>query len=265
MKLHDWKVIIAAGMLALFSSLPLVAQERFQASGSGGDAPGDPQRRAKLHTELGGLYFSIGNLPVALDELKIAIDASSSYHHAYSVRGLVYTALKEYAKAREDFATALRLAPNDPQVNNNYGWFLCDSGKAKESVEYFLKALRDPLYDTPEIAYANAGTCAIKGGDNENGERYLLQAVQFSRDGAPMARVQLAGLYFAKGYIDEARRYLNEALKMLEPPPAAALWLGVRLERKLGNKVAEASYGAQLRSRYPSSPEYQEFLKGNFE
>ena len=265
MKLHDWKSFLAITCLVTLFSVPALAQERFQGSGSSGDSQGDPMRRAKLHTELGGLYFSIGNLPVALDELKIAIDASSSYHHAYSVRGLVYTALKEYGKAREDFASALKLAPADPQVNNNYGWFLCESGKPGESVEYFIKALRDPLYDTPDIAYANAGTCALKAGDKENGERYLLQAVQFSRDGAPMARIRLAGLYYSKGFIDEARRYLNEGAKMLEPLPPEALWLGVRIERKLGNRMAEASYGAQLRSRYPSSPEYQEFLKGNFE
>jgi len=52
---------------------------------------------------------------------------------------------------------------------------------------------------------------------------------------------------------------------MMEPPSAEAIWLGLRIERKLGNKVAEGSYASQLRSRYPSSPEYQEFLKGNFE
>jgi type IV pilus assembly protein PilF len=42
-------------------------------------------------------------------------------------------------------------------------------------------------------------------------------------------------------------------------------WLGVRIERKLGNRAAEGGFASQLRSRYPSSMEYQEFLKGNFE
>ena len=58
---------------------------------------------------------------------------------------------------------------------------------------------------------------------------------------------------------------LGDALKMMEPPTAEALWLGLRIERKLGNRVAEGSFASQLRSRYPSSAEYQEFLKGNFE
>ena len=41
--------------------------------------------------------------------------------------------------------------------------------------------------------------------------------------------------------------------------------LGVRIERRLGNKTGEGNYASQLRSRYPTSPEYQSFLKGNFE
>ena len=38
-----------------------------------------------------------------------------------------------------------------------------------------------------------------------------------------------------------------------------------RLERKLGNKAGEGNYASQLRGRYPTSKEYQAFLKGNFE
>ena len=51
----------------------------------------------------------------------------------------------------------------------------------------------------------------------------------------------------------------------MEPPSAEALWLAVRLERKLGNKAGEGNYASQLRGRYPTSKEYQAFLKGNFE
>jgi len=50
----------------------------------------------------------------------------------------------------------------------------------------------------------------------------------------------------------------------MEPPTSEALWLGVRIERKLGNRSAESGYASQLRSRYPTSDEYQEFLKGNY-
>ena len=79
------------------------------------------------------------------------------------------------------------------------------------------------------------------------------------------ARLQLAKLFYRRGNFEESRIYLADALRMMEPPTADALWLGLRLERKLGNRAAEGGYASQLRGRYPTSPEYQEFLKGNFE
>ncbi|HSG24444.1 MAG TPA: type IV pilus biogenesis/stability protein PilW [Azonexus sp.] len=225
----------------------------------------DPRNRARIHTELGAMYFQSGSMSVALDELGIALAADSNYFQAYSIRGLVYAALKEYGKAENDFQRALNLAPNDPEVNNNYGWYLCDTGKERQSIAYFLNALKSPLYETPERAYTNAGTCALKAGDLEGAQGYLLQALQISRDGGMTARFQMAKLLHKRGTFEEARLYLADVLKMMEPPTAEALWLGVRIERKLGNRVAEGGYASQLRGRYPASPEYQEFLKGNFE
>ncbi len=225
----------------------------------------DPRNRAKIHTELGAMYFQAGNPAVALDELRIALEADSNYYPAYSVRGLVHASLKEYGKADNDFQRALDLSPNDPEVNNNYGWYLCETGKERQSIAYFLNALKSPLYETPDRAYTNAGTCALKAGDLDNAQSYLLKAVGLSRDGAMAARLQLAKLFFRRGNIDEARIYANDALKMMEPPTAEALWLGLRIERKRGNRDAEVGFAAQLRNRYPMSSEYQEFLKGNFE
>ncbi|MDR1996045.1 type IV pilus biogenesis/stability protein PilW [Azonexus sp.] len=227
--------------------------------------PGDPRSKAKIHTELGAAYFQAGNPAVALEHLDTALKTDSDFFQAYSVRGLVYGSLKEYDKAEQDFQRALKIAPNDPEVNNNYGWFLCDTGKERQSVSYFLNALKNPLYETPDIAYANAGTCALKSGDLDGAQHYLLQALQLSRDGGAHARLQLAKLFYLRGNLDESRVYLNEVMKQVDSPTAEALWLAVRLERKLGNKAAESGFAAQLRGRYPTSPEYQAFLKGNFE
>jgi type IV pilus assembly protein PilF len=255
-------------VLSLFLTLALVQGVWAQRAGQGdqqGQSSGfDPRKSAKIHTELGSRYFLGGENAYALEELRIALSADSSYYPAYSVRGLVYAGLKEFDKAEEDFQRALRLAPNDPDVNNNYGWYLCETGKERQSIAYFLNALKNPLYETPDRAYANAGGCALKAGDQTGAENYLLQALRLAQDGAPTVRFQLATLYYQRGLLEEARRFLNEALKQMEPPTASALWLGVRLERKLGNRVNEGGYAAQLRSRYPTSREYQEFLNGKF-
>lgn len=254
---------LCVGMTCIFSAQ---ADYDFNPSASGqAKSMTDPRNRAKIHTELGSMYFQVGNPGVALDELRIALESDSSYFPAYSVRGLVHASLKEYAKADDDFRRALDIAPNDPDVNNNYGWYLCETGKERQSIAYFLNALKSPLYETPDRAYTNAGTCAFKAGDLDGAQNYLLKALQLSRDGAMNARLQLAKVFYRRGVLEEARVYLNDALKIMEPPTADALWFGLKLERKMGNRAAEGGYASQLRGRYPTSPEYQEFLKGNFE
>jgi type IV pilus assembly protein PilF len=265
-KLFSLKTRIAGILLGALCVFSVQAQYDFNPSATGQSQKStDPRNRAKIHTELGSMYFQAGNPAVALDELRIALGADSSYVQAYSVRGLVYASLKEYDKADDDFRRALNLAPNDPEVNNNYGWYLCETGKERQSIAYFLNALKSSLYETPDRAYTNAGTCALKAGDLDGAQDYLLKALQLSRDGGMSARLQLAKVFYRRGIFEESRVYLGDALRMMEPPTADALWLGLRLERKLGNRAAEGGYASQLRGRYPTSPEYQEFLKGNFE
>jgi type IV pilus assembly protein PilF len=227
--------------------------------------PADPKYRAKIHTELAAAYYQAGNPAVALEEVRIALEADPGHVQAYSVRGLVYAQLKEVAKAEEDFQRALKIAPKNPDINNNYGWFLCETGQPRQSIQYFLNAVKDPLYETPEVGYANAGKCALRAGDMDGAQEYLLQALRVAKSQVPETRYQLANVFYLRGNLDESKIFLNEAVKAMEPPTPEALWLGIRLERKLGNKAGEGSYASQLRSRYPTSKEYQLFLKGNFE
>lgn len=225
----------------------------------------DARSRAKVHTELGAMYFEAASPAVALDEVRVALEADPNYAPAYSLRGLINQFLRETGAAEEDFRKALSLAPNDPEINNNYGWYLCQTGKERQSIRYFLVAVRNPLYSTPDRAYLNAGTCAARYGDVNEAEEYLLRAIQGAKDGAPAAKVQLAGLHLRRGKVVAAQRMVEEGLQLMAPPTPEALWLGIKIQRLAGNRAAEGDYAAVLRRLYPASREYQEFLKGNYE
>ena len=82
---------------------------------------GDPRNRAKLHTELASMYYSNGNLGVALEELRVATAADANYAPAYGMYGLVYMQMNDRARADASFERALRLSPNDGDINHNYG------------------------------------------------------------------------------------------------------------------------------------------------
>ena len=225
--------------------------------------PKDVHTRAKLHTELGSLYFQNGNLIVALEELTIAISINPNYAQAYSTRGLVLYQIKELESAEKDFKRALSLDERDPEISNNYGWFLCQTGKEKESIAYFQRAMKNSLYQTPEIAYLNAGTCYIKLDELGLAEESIRKSLRFSPEN-PQALFQLATISYKRGNYDAARKHLTEAVRLTDPS-AEMLWLLLRVERRLGNSSSESSLSAQLRRKYPDSPECQELVKGNYE
>ncbi|MDR2165702.1 MAG: type IV pilus biogenesis/stability protein PilW [Zoogloeaceae bacterium] len=226
----------------------------------------DAGARARMHTELASLYFQEGVPSVALEEAGIAINVDPSYALAYSVRALVYASLRDFNSADADFRKALSLAPGDPEISNNYGWYLCEQrNRPQEAMAHFLNAIRNPLYGTPDIAYTNAGSCAMKAGDLVSARDYLTTAVRTGRGGALSAQLQLAKLAYQEGNMQEARNRLGEIIQRANTLPPDALWLGVRIEHKLGNRAEETSLVAQLRRLYPNSLEYQEFLKGNYD
>lgn len=225
--------------------------------------PSAPRNRARIHTELATLYYARGNMSVALEELRTAVAADPSYATAHGVFGLVYKELRENALAEESFQRALGYAPGDPDVNHNYGWFLCQIGRESEAGPYFRRALDNPLYATPARTFAAAGICALRTHDLAAAEDNLQRALRIEPS-LPIALLQSAQLRYRQRRYDEARRLLSQYASVAQPS-AESLWLALRVERRLGARAAEQSYAIQLRRRFPSSPEFQQLQRGNYE
>lgn len=227
-----------------------------------GDESAD-RLRARIHTELAANYFEIGNVAVALEEVKEALRADQNYGPAHNVAGLVYAQLKEDRLAEESFQRALRINPADPDAHHNYGMFLCQRKQEREAIRHFMMAVRNPLYPTPDRSYINAGVCARRSGDAAGATEFFLLALKL-RPTQPQALYQMADLSYARGDYGEAKNYLNR-LTQTAVSTAETLWLGVRVERRLGDRNSEASYALQLRNKFPNSSEARALLAGQYE
>jgi len=202
-------------------------------------------------------------LPVSLDEIKQALAADPNFAEAYSMRALIYMEMGENRLADDNFQQALRLAPNTADFNNNYGWFLCQTGRERQSFEYFEAALKNRAYQSPAKAFNNAGICSMKIKDKTAAERYFSQAFQYD-PGNPSTNTNLARLYFDQGDYERARFYIGRVMKS-DVMTADILWLGIKIERKLGDRGAEASLATQLRRRHAGSAEYAAYQRGAFD
>ena len=224
---------------------------------------GDPRNRARVHTDLAAAYYERGSMAIALEELRVAAAADSSYAPTHSMFGLVYMELKENQLAETSFERALRLSPSDPDINHNFGWFLCNTTREKDSIKYFVQAIRNPLYATPWRSYSAAGVCSLRGGNPKDAEEFFQRALKLEPDDTP-SLLKLGEIRYHQGQIDEARRLVSRHNKLITPS-AESLWLALRIERKLGERVAEQSLANQLRRRYPSSAEYRSLQRGLYD
>lgn len=224
------------------------------------------ERRAQIRMQLAVGYFQQGSYAVALDEIKQAIAAHPELAEAYGVRALIYAAMKEDALADENFQRALRLAPRNPELNNNYGSFLCQIGRHQAGLAQFELALKNPSYQSPVKAMVNAGACSIKTRQYEAAERYLMDALRLDPN-LPATLSNLARVYFERRDYQRAGFFMRRltAQAKLETLPAETLWLAARIERKLGDKAQETALVTQLSRQFPGSTEYAAFQRGAFD
>ena len=215
--------------------------------------------RARAHTDLGAAYLQQGKFEIALSEFNESAQIDPSYAPAYNGLGLVYAALGEDAKADANYKKSIELQPKNSEAHNNYGSFLCSNKRYDESIPHFLEAVKNPLYSTPYLAYANAGICSARKNDMKNAEVYLNKALQIE----PLthsAATQLAEIQFKRGDASTAKQTLQNAL--VASPNAETLWLGVKIARALGDKDNASSYALQLRQQYPNSEQARMLLSG---
>jgi len=130
-------------------------------------------------------------------------------------------------------------------------------------VEYFLRAIRNPLYQKPWRSYSAAGLCLVRIGKLQDAESLFERALKINQND-PRANLQMGTIRYSQGAYEEAQRWLRR-FSEVSPQTAESLWLGLRIERKLGQTTNEASLASQLRRRFPGSPEYQKLQRGEYD
>ena len=251
------RILLAAAIAVLAAACTSQSTVETHAVTDSGGA--DATRRAQVHTALAGEYFARGNFRVALDETRLAIKDDPNFVQAYNMQGLVFMELREDVAAREAFDRALNLAPNNPEVLNNFGWYLCTRNDTGRAVDMLKRAAADPLNPTPEKALLSLGLCYRRMDRNAEAEQALRQAVMI-RPELIGALYNLAIVTYDRGAYEDANNYLNRYTRITQPN-LDALVLGVKISRARRDAAAEDSYMQQLRRRFPDARETQELAQ----
>ena len=109
--------------------------------------------------QLGTAYLQQGNYALAREKLERSLKQNPKDPDVHTSLGAAVRPRRRAEARRQALPEALRLAPDKPDISNNYAVYLCKNGRVDEGVERFTAVAANKYYRTPEVALTNAGVC----------------------------------------------------------------------------------------------------------
>jgi len=205
-------------------------------------------------------YLQKGENERALLHLKKALELDSKSAEAHNLMAILLERENDMKGAEKHYRRAIKLREDFSQAHNNYGVFLFKRGEYKDAAEQFEKASADIGYPLRGSALEGLGRSALNLDDKDRAERAFQRALRIDAN-LPGVNLEMADLNFDRQNLAAARAYYQRFLKLNESQPQSArsLWLGIRIERRLGDRDALSSYELALKRLYPDSPEYKSY------
>jgi len=216
------------------------------------------EQASAVNVQLGIGYLEQNNLDQANEKLSKALRQDPNSASAHNAFAILQDRLLQTEKAEYHYKKATTLDPKNSRAANNYGAFLCRHGRELESEKYFLQALKNPLYNTPEFAYTNAALCLLQVGEQretEKAKEYLSKAIAARSDFGP-ALLAMAQLLFDQGQYAAAKPYLDR-FHLVARPTARSLWLAIRNTLQIDGRGDVTELAQRLGSEFPNSEEYK--------
>lgn len=145
----------------------------------------------------------------------------------------IYDMTDRQKAAFEQLREALKLAPGDPELNNNLGFSLADAGVEMDSAE---KMIRLAVSEQPRnSAYLDSlGWVLYKRGKMQEAAKYIERSVKFGNDRDPVIFDHWADIMYRLGDQKQAEELWRKSQKMIEERMDLG---GTPADKKLGNQV----------------------------
>ncbi len=219
------------------------------------------RQASMLNVQLASGYIKRRQYDVAKEKLLKAIKQDDTNIVAYTTMAILMDIVDEPDEAEAYYKTALNIDSKNPELQNNYGSFLCKHDKIPQAIAEFDKVIKNQFYETPEKAYANLGYCLLKAKkpDYKRAEKYLREALKI-QPRLPSALLSMAELGI-KTHRPLLARAFTQRLHAIARPTAKSLWLQIQAENLLDDRKHFLQLSRQLLKQFPDSPEAEQLLK----
>jgi Tfp pilus assembly protein PilF len=197
----------------------------------------DSKQKAEVHYKLGVSYLNNDELQKAFVKFHEAIRLNPKDKRSYNYLGYISARRKDFDNAISYYKRAISIDPNYSEAMNNLGVTYIETENWELSIKYFRMSLRNPLYATPEKAYASLGYAMYKNGDYEEAE-YTLQTALLKYPQSSYSAYVLGLVYTALERMEDAIRMFDAAVNMA-PYDLEARWVLAHAYLRVGkNKKA---------------------------
>ena len=219
-------------------------------------------KAVQAYISAGTEYMRLGDMERATRHLSRALELNPKSPEAHNAVALLHQSTKDTKLAEKHFKKAIHYGSNYSVAENNYGSFLFASGRFEEAIKHLERAANDPSYENRGQSYENVGRCYVALKKDPEAiiafDRSLLINPNLSR-----SYLELADIALQKKDLHEAKKNIDKFHAMTRKIPRS-LWIGIQVERVLGDKNLLSSYELTLKSLYADSREfrlYQESMK----
>lgn len=152
--------------------------------------------------------------------------------------GMLYNAQGQPSQAAAAYETALRLAPDEPTIHNNYAKILAENGRLEDAITHFEAALNAQPFEPGirhnlALAGSDLGLRLGQAGNFTGAVERLRRAVELQPDLAE-AQHNLGVAYMRLGRVDDAIAAFEAALKVRPDYESAQHNLGIARRTKAG-------------------------------
>ncbi len=137
----------------------------------------DSLKGAEVHNKLAYSYMNNGQLNEAYVELQKALKLNPGNKETLKELGYISSRFGNRQEAILYYKKAIAVDPDYSEALNNLGVTYAELGEWDNAIDSFKSALRNPVYSTPEWAYANMGYAYYKKEDYLNAEAVLKEAL----------------------------------------------------------------------------------------
>ena len=175
---------------------------------------------------------------------------------AQSYLGFYSQQVGETKQAQKYYAKALNLSPNNPEILNQYGVFLCKQNDFTQAIKTFDQVIKHKSFTQLYLAYQNKGLCLYKKLNNskttldstnsksskkikQDIKRSLLAAIKHNK-GLALSYLTLAEIEYKDKHFKKSYNYLKE-FNNLAIPNERSTSLKNNLKKRLQTTSAKSS------------------------